>query len=202
MKPARAAGLRARARHWLAAWAAACLAWGLGTPAQAQPLPSTQSLPSAQLSGNQLVAAASMAGATRCATAVQSVSQRTLTGVRRHEVLADWDRTHPEAGLFLSLTALEYQDVSALLSLSVQPLPDNRCAILAERISSAPLTCRDVARSELSSYHARDLVRAVTVYTSSVHPQETVTLVDVPPSCLILRRQVDFSWPAAAAIVH
>lgn len=169
------------------------LAW------QAMPLTYAQPSPKLVLgSPNLLIRAAGTAGVQRCAGAVASVSERALRGVRRHDVLADWDRTDPDGGAFFSLTGLEYPDVSALLSLSVQPLSGNRCAILAERISSAPLSCQEVARSELAGYRATPLVKAVTVYTSEAHAHETVTLVDTPPACLIVRRQTDFQWPAAS----
>ncbi|KVN35073.1 hypothetical protein WJ63_37115 [Burkholderia pyrrocinia] len=40
------------------------------------------------------------------------------------------------------------------------------------------------------------MVKAVKVYVNPAQPRETVTLIDMPPSCVIVRRQAKFSWGA------
>ncbi|MGN4069531.1 hypothetical protein ACS0Y7_33535 [Burkholderia gladioli] len=146
---------------------------------------------------NLLEQAARSIGMRRCESAVAGVASRALQGTQKHDIVVDWNRADPDGGPFFSVTGLQYPTVSALLSLSVVPLANRACGILIERISSAPIACKEVAHSELAQYHATPLVRAVTVYTLPARPRETVILVDTPQSCLIVRRQADFSWPAA-----
>lgn len=146
---------------------------------------------------NLLVQAGNTLGFHRCASALEQISSRVLAGTRKHDIVLDWDRAHPDSGPFFSLTGMQFPTVSALLSLSIIPQDNRSCAILVERISSAPIACHEVARSELGGYRATALVQAVTVYTSPAHAHEVVTLVDTPPTCLIVRRQVDYGWPAA-----
>ncbi|GAB6852726.1 hypothetical protein [Paraburkholderia kururiensis] len=185
---------------------AACLA---GVPlTRAQPLPpatgtaagapvaATAAPPAsvpAPVPDTVLAAAARQAGIRRCQPAVSVVSARTLAGARHADVVLDWDRQDPDGAPFFSLTGLDYgQNAAAVFSLTTVPQPAG-CTVLAERISSAPLSCREVARSELPGYQATVLVPAVTVYTLAAHPRETVTLVDSPGACLIVRRQVRYA---------
>jgi len=65
---------------------------------------------------------------------------------------------------------------------------------MVERISNVPLTCSQFARSELNGYLATQLSESVIVYTETTRSREAVVLVNTPPSCLILRRQVQFRW--------
>jgi hypothetical protein len=120
-----------------------------------------------------------------------------FAGAADADVLLDWDRNNPDGGPFFSMSGMDFQRSAALLSLSTVPASAGGCAILVERVSSAPESCQEVARTELPGYHATKLVRAVTVYTHPAQPRETVTLVDSPPSCLVLRRQVEFHWGVA-----
>ncbi|EDT37582.1 hypothetical protein BamMEX5DRAFT_6643 [Burkholderia ambifaria MEX-5] len=92
------------------------------------------------------------------------------------------------------MAGLEYPSSSAVLSLTTVPAPAGGCTILVERVSSAPLSCKAVAAAQLRNYKATPLVKAVAVYTHPDRPRETVTLVDTPPACLIVRRQVRFRW--------
>lgn len=163
----------------------------VGARAQLVPPPPAQT-------PNLLAQAAQQLNIRRCGSAISQVAARAVAGTRKHDILVDWDRANPDGGAFFSVMGLEYDSVSALLSLTTVPSAGNRCALLVERISSAPTACKDVVHSELSGYKATQLVRSVTVYTSAAHGRETVTLVDTPPSCLIFRRQVDYNWPAAA----
>lgn len=144
-----------------------------------------------------LAGAATAAGIRRCHSAIDAVSGRMFTGASHVDVMLDWDRTNSDGSPFFSLSGIDFRRDTALLSLTTAPTATGGCAILVERISSAPTTCSAVARSDLSGYRATPLVRAVTVYTNTARPRETITLVDAPPSCLVLRRQVEFNWPAS-----
>ncbi|MEX3693354.1 hypothetical protein AB3X91_19155 [Paraburkholderia sp. BR14263] len=106
--------------------------------------------------------------------------------------MLDWDKENPDGAPFFSVSGLDYGDNAALLSLTTVPSLVSGCTVMVERISSAPVACREVARSELQGYQASVLVRSVTVYTTPARPRETVTLVDAPPSCVVLRRQVQY----------
>ncbi|WP_321800204.1 hypothetical protein [Burkholderia sp. BCC1988] len=163
----------------------------------AQPLPAAGAasqplaLPSTVLAG-----AAMRAGVRRCYPMVNAISERTFANTEHADVVLDWDRNDPDGAPFFSMSGLDYGQAAALLSLTTSPA-DAGCAVLAERISSAPLPCKDVARSELAGYRANALVKSVTVYTHPAHPRETVTLLDAPPSCVIVRRQVHFGTRSA-----
>ncbi|MBN3778615.1 hypothetical protein G3O06_13775 [Burkholderia sp. Ac-20345] len=164
----------------------------------AQPISSQSLVPDMPASPENLLAqAAAQVGVKRCLSAVNQVSSRALTGTIKHDIVIDWDHLRPDQGPLFSLTGLEFNGASALLSLSTAPMQGGNCAILVERVSSAATPCRNVANSELRGYRATALVRSVTVYTTPARPTETVTLVETPPSCLILRRQVDYSWPGS-----
>ena len=169
-------------------------------PGQSMPLqaaPAQRAPAQARPPTNLLMQAGQTLGFHRCASALDQISARVLAGTRKHDIVLDWDRAHPDSGPFFSLTGMQFPAVSALLSLAIIPQENQSCAILVERISSAPIACHEVARSELAGYKATVLVQAVTVYTSPAHAHEVVTLVDTPPACLIVRRQVDYGWPAA-----
>jgi hypothetical protein len=120
-----------------------------------------------------------------------------FAGSTHADVMLDWDRINPDGAPFFSLSGMDFQQNAALLSLTTAPVTTGGCAILVERISSVPASCQQVARSELPGYRATQLVHSVTVYTIPTRPRETITLVDAPPSCLVLRRQVEFRWGVA-----
>ncbi|KUY59004.1 hypothetical protein WS45_10855 [Burkholderia sp. RF2-non_BP3] len=174
--------------------AVALAALGGAIAALAQPVPA---VPPAAVPVTVLAHAAQEIGIRRCYDAVAQVSARVFDHAHRADVLLDWQRTNPDIGPFFSMSGIEFPTSSALLSLVTVPGVTGGCSVLAERISSAPLSCAQVARTELIGYHATPLVKSVMVYTDSSHPRETVVLVDTPPSCLILRRQVQFQWGAA-----
>jgi hypothetical protein len=192
----RAARWRARAM-----WTCTMLAC-LSGPSLAQPLPVSPGSatavnpgtppPTMEAPATVLAQAAQKVGVRRCYQAINVVSSRTFLNTERTDVVLDWDRQDPDSAPFFSLAGLEYGQNSAVLSLTTTPVPNGGCAILAERISSAPMPCKDVARSELGGYHANTLVKLVTVYTTPGRSRETVTLIDAPPSCVIVRRQVQF----------
>jgi hypothetical protein len=119
-----------------------------------------------------------------------------LAGAQHVDVALDWDRRNPDGEPFFALTALEYANAAAVMSLTTMPASAGGCTILVERISSEAQACKAVAKSELRDYKGTRLVAAVTVYANPTRPRETVTLVDAPPACLIIRRQVQFRWGA------
>ncbi|WP_157651551.1 hypothetical protein [Burkholderia ubonensis] len=163
------------------------------TASFAQPLPGPGAMRSGplELPSTVLAGAAMKAGIRRCYSMINAVSGRTFANTERSDVVLDWDRSDPDNSPFFSLSGLDYGQASALLSLTTTPV-DAGCSVLVERISSAPLSCKEVARSELAGYHGVALVKSITVYTNPAHSRETVTLLDAPPSCVIVRRQVQF----------
>jgi hypothetical protein len=171
--------------------------------AQSRPAPAPQAAPA---TGNQpngganpetiLAQAARRIGVERCYLAVDQVSAHMYTGTQRADVVLDWDRQDPDRQPFFSLSGLEYPQNSAVLSLTTVPSPAGGCAVLVERISSTPGACADVARTELPGYQGSALVKSVTVYVERSRPRETVTLIDAPPSCVVIRRQVQYGWGA------
>lgn len=191
----------------IAIFAAISAFFGVTALAQALPsVPATQVTPSpggtvpmnsGQAPGTVLAQAARSVGIRRCYQAIDQVSSLVFSNAQHADVVLDWDRNAPDAGPFFSLSGMDFREGAAVLSLTTTPGLAGGCSILAERISSAPLSCKTVAHTELAGYQATPLVQAVTVYMAPAHPRETVTLVDVPPSCLIVRRQVQFGWGAA-----
>ncbi len=176
------------------------LAWASvrpGSVVRAQPAPSAAPAKAPAAPVTVLAHAAQEIGIRRCYDAVAQVSARVFDRSARADILLDWQRASPDVGPMFSLSGIEFPQSSALLSLVTVPGIAGGCSVLAERISSAPLSCAQVARSELNGYHATQLVKSVMVYTESTRPREAVVLVDTPPSCLILRRQVQFQWGAA-----
>ncbi|KAB0644810.1 hypothetical protein [Burkholderia latens] len=151
-----------------------------GRIAMAEPLP---------MPGTVLSAAAMRAGIRRCYPMVNAISNATFADAQRADVVLDWNRSSPDSEPFFSLSGLNYGDTSALLSVTTAPV-ESGCAVLVERVSSAPMRCSQFARAELGGYRASQLVPAVTVYANPARPRETVTLLDAAASCVIMRRQV------------
>lgn len=193
---------RARAaRRWSPARRLAIAAWLglLAVSGNAQPSGPAAGAGQAPGEGVEtvLAQAARRIGIQRCYPAVAAVSGHMFTNTQRADVVLDWDRQDPDRQPFFSLSGLEYPQSAAVLSLTTVPGPAGGCAILVERTSSTAGTCADVARSELAGYQGSALVRSVTVYTERSRPRETVTLIDAPPSCVVIRRQVQYGWGAA-----
>lgn len=141
-----------------------------------------------------LAQSAQAIGVRRCYSAVDQVSRRTFDRVEHADVVLDWDRAKPDDEPLFSLSGLQYANGTALLSLTTAPSSGGGCSILAERISSAPHGCKEVAQHELSGFRSTSLVKGVTVYTAPGRPRESVTLVDAQSSCVMIRRQVAFHW--------
>ena len=144
-----------------------------------------------------LAKAAESVGVRQCLAAVATVSSRANVGATAQDVILDWDHGTPDAQAFFSLTGLEFGSRSAALSLTVVPEAGGGCSIMAERISGAPIACAVVAKSELTGYVGHPLLNTVEVFVNPRTPRETVTLVNTPPGCLIIRRQADYNWRAA-----
>ena len=161
----------------------------------------TASKPTTQ---NLLAEAARSVGATQCLPAIERLSALAVNGSRTHEVLVDWDRKTPNTAPLFSLIGVIFPGSIAAASITAVPQVGGQCAIAAERISVAPYTCKSIAEVELKGYKASPLLPMFTVYTSSNDPGASVSLIDSPPSCLIIRRHIQYGWqeqgaPAARA---
>lgn len=143
---------------------------------------------------NALVTAATNVGIQRCRPALARLSGLALQGTRNNDVLLDWDRRRPDSSPVFSLLGLEYTNGDAAMSVTAIPEADGSCSVAAERISVAPFTCASVAQRELAGYRLTQLLRNFTVYTDSADPLSNVVLIDTPPSCLVIRRYVEFKW--------
>jgi hypothetical protein len=141
-----------------------------------------------------LTAAATNVGVKRCLPAITRLSSLTLNGSTGNDVLVDWDRKNPDGGPFFSLSGVEYKNASLAFSLTAVPDATGGCSIAAERISVAPFACRSIAQQELGGYKATQLLATFTVYVDARDPGATVTLIDSPPGCLIIRRHVEYDW--------
>lgn len=172
---------------------AAALAQGVLVP-QA-PLPPAQ---------DTLTRAATSVGVRKCLPAITRLSALTVQGSRSHDVLLDWDRKQPDAGPVFSLIGLEYPNAGVAASITAIPDPSGSCTVSAERISVAPFTCASIAQQELAGYQMTRLLPTFAVYTDVKEPTSSVSLIDSPPGCLVIRRFVEYGWkdpgvaPAAA----
>jgi hypothetical protein len=172
---------------------------GVGSHAQVSPpRPGAPgALPAAPAPGvpmDTLTAAATNVGVKRCLPAISRLSSLTVNGSTGNDVLVDWDRKNPDGGPFFSLSGVEYKNASLAFSLTAVPDATGGCSVAAERISVAPFACRSIAQQELGGYRATQLLATFTVYTDARDPGATVTLIDSPPGCLIIRRHVEYDW--------
>lgn len=143
---------------------------------------------------NLLAEAARSVGVKQCQPAITRLSALAINGTSAHDVLVDWDRAHPDRGPFFSLTGIEYAGASAAVSITAVPQDGGTCSVSAERISIAPYSCKSIADTELKGYSATPLLPTFTVYVSPAEPGGSVSLVDSPPGCLIIRRYVQYNW--------
>lgn len=177
-----------------------CRAWlaitCVGVHAQvilAPPRP-TANPPTIPTTIDALTAAATNVGVKRCLPAISRLSSLTVTGSTGNDVLVDWDRKNPDVGPFFSLSAVVYRNASIALSLTAVPDTQGGCSVAAERISVAPFTCRSIAVQELASYRSVQLLPTFNVYVDEKDPGASVSLIDSPPGCLIIRRHVEYDW--------
>lgn len=171
--------------------AALALAWGVVCAQPVAPQPQSPS-------ENLLPEAASSVGVKRCLPAVGRLSALAIAGSRSHDILMDWDHANPDGGPFFSLVGVSYGAQSAAATIIVIPQADGSCTLSAERISVAPFTCQSIAQVELKGYQVTQLLPNFNVYTPPNLPGETVSLIDSPPSCLVIRRHVQYGWKAPA----
>jgi len=177
---------------------AAVLAWAAAGAAFAQGVLVPQAPPAAPQ--DTLTRAATSVGVKRCLPAITRLSTLTVQGSRSHDVLLDWDRKRPDAGPVFSLIGMEFPNAGVAASITAIPDESGACTVSAERISVAPFTCASVGQQELASYKMTRLLPNYAVYTDEKEPTSSVSLIDSPPGCLIIRRYVEYGWrdPAAA----
>lgn len=143
---------------------------------------------------NAMVSAIQNVGIKTCAPAIERLSRLAIDRTVGHDVLLDWDRKNADAAPVFSLVGLEYPKAGAAMSLTAVPHHDGSCTVSAERISSAPLSCQMVAQSELHGMRATHLLPTFRVYTDPNDRTATVSLIDAPPGCLVIRRYVEYNW--------
>jgi len=141
---------------------------------------------------NALALAAAAAGVQQCLPELSALSALGMQGTVNNDVLLDWDRTRANAAVAFSLIGLQYANVTAAMSVTAVPEADGACTLSAERISVAPFACPGVAQQELTGYQATQLLEHMTVYTNAKDPGSSVSLIDAPPVCLVIRRYVKF----------
>jgi hypothetical protein len=148
-----------------------------------------------------LTRAATSVGIKRCLPAITRLATLTVQGSRGHDVLLDWDRKRPDSGPMFSLIGIQYPNAGVAASITAMPDDTGGCTVSAERISVAPFTCASVAEQELKNYRVTQLLPIYAVYTDDKEPTSSVSLIDSPPGCLVIRRYVEYGWrdPSAAA---
>lgn len=147
-----------------------------------------------------LTRAAASVGVKKCLPAIARLSGLTVQGARSHDVLLDWDRKQPDAGPVFSLIGLEYPNAGVAASITAIPEQGGACTVSAERISVAPYTCASIAQQELAGYQMTKLLPTFSVYTDPKEPSSSVSLIDSPPGCLVIRRFVEYGWKDPAAV--
>lgn len=143
---------------------------------------------------NSLTVAASNVGVQQCLPHLADVSGLGLQGTTKNDVLFDWDRKRFGGGPVFALLGMEYSRGSAALTVAAVPESDGSCSIAAERISVAHTSCETVAHQELSDYRVTQLLGHMLVYTRDKEPGSSISLIDDPPVCLVIRRFVKLSW--------
>ncbi|MDR6523310.1 hypothetical protein J2789_006007 [Variovorax paradoxus] len=176
----------------------AALAWAAASVAFAQGVLVPQAPPAAPQ--DTLTRAAASVGVKRCLPAITRLSTLTVQGSRSHDVLLDWDRKRPDAGPMFSLIGMEFPNAGVAASITAIPDESGACTVSAERISVAPFTCASVGQQELASYKMTRLLPNYAVYTDEKEPTSSVSLIDSPPGCLIIRRYVEYGWRDPAAV--
>ena len=148
---------------------------------------------------DKLTLAATSVGIKRCLPAISRLSTLTVQGSRNHDLLLDWDKKRPDGGPVFALLGIEYPNAGVAASITAMPEADG-CTVAAERISVAPFTCASIAQQELAGYRMTRLLPVYAVYTDDKEPTSSVSLIDSPPGCLVIRRYVEYGWkePAAA----
>jgi len=154
----------------------------------------TPPAPKVVLPTNTLALAATNVGLKRCLPALQRLSILAVQGTRGNDVLLDWDRARGDASPVFSMIGMEYAGAGAAMSITAVPESNGTCSVAAERISVAPYTCQSVAQQELAGYQSTRLLPNFVVYTDARDKNSSVSLIDSPPGCLVIRRYVEFNW--------
>lgn len=157
----------------------------------------------APIARDTLTQAVTSVGVKRCLPAVSRLASLNVQGSRSHDVLLDWDRKTPDGGPLFSLIGMEFPNGGVAASITAVPDLGGGCTVAAERISVAPYTCASIAQQELPTYKMTRLLPIYAVYTDDKEPGSSVSLIDSPPGCLVIRRFVEYAWkdpnaPAAA----
>jgi hypothetical protein len=143
---------------------------------------------------NLLAQAARSVGVKQCLPVIERLSSLAVAGATAHDVLVDWDRAQPDAGPFFSMVGVSLGHQSLAATITTVPHGKDGCTVAAERILVAPYTCESIAGVELKGYAVSRLLPTFTVYTSPADPGASVSLIDSPPGCLIIRRHVQYGW--------
>lgn len=142
---------------------------------------------------NSLLAAVTNVGVKQCRSQLLDISSLAVQGTRNNDVLFDWNHKRPNSGPVFSLIGLNYGSKAAALSIAAVPDVDGSCSIAAERISVASAPCKAIADKDLKGYRATPLLETMTVYADEKDLGSTVSLIDSPPGCLVIRRYITFS---------
>lgn len=146
---------------------------------------------------NLLAEAANTVGVKKCRSALTRLGSIGAYGSQQQDILIDWDKQKPDTNPVFSMLGANFPN--GAVAVSVIAVPDaagSGCSVLAERISVAPFTCDSIAQSELVNQKATPLLPRFNVYTDPADPDSTVSLMDSPPGCLIIRRYVKYHWVA------
>lgn len=151
---------------------------------------------------NALAIAVANVGLTSCKSALERLSSLGVQGTRGNDVLVDWDRKRPATSSVFSLIGLEYANGGGAMTVTSVPESDGSCSLSAERITVAPYTCASVAQQELGGTQRTQLLPNFAVYTDLKDRTSSVSLIDSPPGCLVIRRYVEFNWkePGASGV--
>ena len=149
----------------------------------------------AVMPNNVLEQAAKTIGVKKCQSALARLGSIGAYGSSQQDILIDWDKKQVDTNPVFSMLGADYPN--GAVAVSVVAVPDasgQGCSVLAERISVAPFTCESIAQSELANQKATSLLPRFKVYTDPADPDSTVSLMDSPPGCLIIRRYVKYHW--------
>ena len=159
-------------------------------PALSQGVPMQPAAPAP----NALATAVQNIGLARCGAALERLSEAGVQGARNNDVLLDWDRKRAATSPVFSMIGLEYPGSGAALTVTTVPEADGSCSVSAERITVAPIPCASVARQELPGTQRTQLLPNFAVHTDPKDRTASVSLIDTPPGCLVIRRYVEFNW--------
>lgn len=147
----------------------------------------------------KLSAAAASLGIRRCLPAISRLSTLAIQGSRSHDVLVDWDRQQPDNGPMFGMIGIEFPNAGVVASITAIPEAGGTCTVAAERVSVAPFTCSSIAEQELPNHRMARLLPNYAVYIDDKEPTSSVSLIDSPPGCLVIRRYVEYRWKNPAA---